>query len=129
MTEALDLIFSALADPTRRAILERLAAGARSVTELSEPFAISGPAITKHLKVLEEAGLIKRSRIAQKRPCELQAEPLRVASDWIESYREHWEQSLDRLDNYLQGLQEKQKSTQQKKDDPHGKSPAVKKRD
>jgi DNA-binding transcriptional ArsR family regulator len=104
--DSLTLIFSALADPTRRAILQRLAHGVQSVGELAEPFHISAPAVTKHLKVLEDAGLIKRSRIAQKRPCELQAAPLQAAANWIETYRQYWEDHLDRLDSYLKRMQE-----------------------
>ena len=101
--------FAALADPTRRAILARLASGEASVTELAEPFEISLPAVTKHLKVLERAGLITRGREAQWRPCRLEAKPLREAADWIEHYRACWEQSLDRLDAYLQQLQAQEK--------------------
>ena len=93
--------FAALADPTRRAILARLASGETSVTELAEPFAMSLPAVTKHLKVLEKAGLISRGRQAQWRPCRLEAQPLREATDWIAQYRQFWEQTLDRLDAYL----------------------------
>jgi len=103
--DPLDRTFAALADPTRRAILARLARGETSVKELARPFAISGPAITKHLKVLERAGLITRSRAAQWRPCQLNAVPLRSAADWIEHYRRFWEESFDRLDEYLQQLQ------------------------
>lgn len=106
MTPAqLDAVFAALADSTRRAILERLAGGEASVKELSEPFAMSAPAITKHLKVLENAGLISRSRDGVWRPCRLQAEPLREAASWVEQYRQFWEESFDRLDEYLQELQ------------------------
>jgi DNA-binding transcriptional ArsR family regulator len=101
--------FSALADPTRRAILARLAAGETSVTELAAPFAMSLPAITKHLKVLERAGLITRSREAQWRPCRLRAKPLKEVAGWVEDYRAFWEQSLERLDDYLQKLQTKEK--------------------
>lgn len=103
--DPLSATFSALADPTRRAILARLAQGETSVKELSEPFDISPPAITKHLKVLESAGLISRGRKAQWRPCTLEAGPLREISDWVEQYRLHWEGSLDRLDTYLQDIQ------------------------
>lgn len=103
--EQLSALFGALADPTRRAILERLASGEASVTELAEPFDMSLPAITKHLKVLERAGLISRGRTAQWRPCRLEASPLREASHWIEQYRQFWEQSFDRLDDYLRELQ------------------------
>jgi DNA-binding transcriptional ArsR family regulator len=103
--DPLDRTFAALADPTRRAILARLARGETSVKELARPFAISGPAITKHLKVLERAGLITRSREAQWRPCQLNAVPLQSAADWIEHYRRFWEESFDRLDEYLEQLQ------------------------
>lgn len=105
---SLNATFSALADPTRRAILTRLATGAASVTELAEPFHISLPAVTKHLKVLERAGLISRGRSAQWRPCQLEAKPLREVSDWVEQYRQHWEQRLDRLEDYLRHLQAKE---------------------
>ena len=101
---SLDATFSALADPTRRAILARLAQGERAVMELSAPFSISAPAITRHLKVLERAGLITRSREAQRRPCRLNAEPLRQAADWVALYRQHWERSFDRLDAYLKTM-------------------------
>ncbi len=106
--EHLNNTFAALADPTRRAILARLALGETSVTELAEPFAMSLPAISKHLKVLERAGLISRGRAAQWRPCRLKAEPLKNAADWIEQYRRFWEGSLDRLSNYLEALQAKE---------------------
>jgi DNA-binding transcriptional ArsR family regulator len=104
-TDHLDATFAALADPTRRAILARLASGEASVTELAAPFAMSLPAVSKHLKVLERAGLITRSREAQWRPCRLDADPLKEVSDWVEEYRHHWEQRLDRLDEYLRELQ------------------------
>jgi DNA-binding transcriptional ArsR family regulator len=107
--DKLSRTFSALADPTRRAILARLASGEASVTELAEPFAISLPAISKHLKVLEHAGLIVRGRKAQWRPCRLQARPLKGASEWLERYRIFWEQSLDRLEGYLKEMQGKEK--------------------
>jgi len=103
--EQLDATFGALADPTRRAILARLSRGETSVKELAQPFDISPPAITKHLKVLERAGLITRSREAQWRPCQLNAAPLRDAAQWIEHYRRFWEESFDRLDDYLRQLQ------------------------
>jgi DNA-binding transcriptional ArsR family regulator len=106
--DRLSTTFAALADPTRRAILARLALGETSVTELAAPFDISTPAVTKHLKVLESAGLITRSRQAQWRPCHLEAAPLREAAGFIEQYRQFWEQSLDRLDSYLQTLQTKE---------------------
>jgi DNA-binding transcriptional ArsR family regulator len=100
----LSTTFAALADPTRRAILARLANGETSVSELAEPFDMSLPAVSKHLKVLERAGLIVRGREAQWRPCRLQADPLKDAARWIEDYRQHWEQKLDRLGAYLQEL-------------------------
>ncbi len=101
--------FAALADPTRRAILARLASGESSVTELAEPFEMSLPAVSKHLKVLERAGLISRSRDAQWRPCQLKAKPLRDVADWVEHYRKFWEESFDRLDEYLLELKKKEK--------------------
>ncbi|HTJ96572.1 MAG TPA: metalloregulator ArsR/SmtB family transcription factor [Rhodocyclaceae bacterium] len=111
-TDQLSATFSALADPTRRAILARLSTGEASVMELAEPFAISAPAVTKHLKVLERAGLISRSRQAQWRPCKLEAKPLQEVSTWIEQYRQMWEQRLDRLDDYLKVLQLKEQDPQ-----------------
>ncbi len=105
----LSTTFAALADPTRRAILARLALGEASVTELAEPFEMSLPAISKHLKVLEHAGLIARGREAQWRPCRLEAARLKEVADWVEHYRQFWEQRLDRLDAYLQELQRKEK--------------------
>jgi DNA-binding transcriptional ArsR family regulator len=108
MTDRLTETFGALADPTRRAILARLVSGEASVTQLAEPFAMSMPAISKHLKVLERAGLIARGREAQWRPCRLQAGPLQDVAGWVEHYRRFWEQSFDRLDNYLQGLQKRE---------------------
>jgi DNA-binding transcriptional ArsR family regulator len=105
----LNSTFAALADPTRRAILARLASGEASVTELAQPFKISLPAISKHLKVLERAGLIARGRKAQWRPCRLEASPLREVADWVEHYRQFWDESFDRLDDYLRELQEKEK--------------------
>ena len=110
LDDTLSLTFAALADPTRRAILARLAAGAATVGELAEPFAISQPAISKHLKVLERAGLIERGVRAQWRPCELSAQPLKIASEWIGGYRQFWEESFDRLDEYLKELQNKPKA-------------------
>ena len=107
--DRLSVTFSALADPTRRAILARLASGAASVGELAEPFAMSLPAVSKHLKVLEHAGLISRGREAQWRPCQLEAGPLKDAADWLEHYRRFWEQSFDRLGDYLDELQGKEK--------------------
>ena len=105
MSDRLTNTFAALADPTRRAILARLAAGDASVKDLAEPFAMTPPAITKHLKVLERSGLIARSREAQKRPCHLKPKPLKEAVDWLERYRQLWEDRLDRLDAYLREVQ------------------------
>src|SRR3954451_24754833 len=107
--------FAALADPTRRSILARLASGETSVTELAKPFDISLPGISKHLKVLERAGLITRGRNAQWRPCRLKAAPLKDVADWVEHYRRFWEQSFDRLDDYLKELQRKEKKRGHKK--------------
>jgi DNA-binding transcriptional ArsR family regulator len=104
-TDHLSSTFAALADPTRRAILARLALGETSVSELAEPFAMSLPAVSKHLKVLERAGLITRGRDAQMRPCKIEAKALKEADDWLEEYRRLWEQRLDRLDDYLRTLQ------------------------
>lgn len=106
--DPLTQVFAALADPTRRAILARLANGEASVNELAAPFNISLPAISKHLKVLEKAGLIERTRTAQWRPCRLQAAPLKTAADWIAHYKQYWEDSFDRLDLYLKDLQSKE---------------------
>ena len=103
--DALSATFAALADPTRRAILARLSSGEASVTELAEPFEMSMPAVSKHLKVLERAGLVARGRDAQWRPCRLDAGPLKDAAEWIDHYRDFWEQSFDRLDRYLRELQ------------------------
>ena len=114
--DPLSTTFAALADPTRRAILARLSAGETSVTELARPFEMTLPAISKHLKVLERAGLIQRSREAQWRPCRLQAGPLKNASDWIAQYRQFWEERLDRLDVYLQELQAQERQAQEKSD-------------
>ena len=114
-SDALSRTFSALADPTRRAILARLASGELSVTELAAPFEMSAPAVTKHLKVLEKAGLISRSRQAQWRPCRLEAAPLQKAADFMEQYRRFWEQRFDRLDAYLQQLQVQEKKNGRKK--------------
>jgi DNA-binding transcriptional ArsR family regulator len=104
-SEQLDATFFALADPTRRAILARLSQGESTVMALAAPFAISLPAVSKHLKVLEHAGLIERGREAQWRPCRLRSEPLKEASAWIDHYRRFWEESFDRLDDYLRELQ------------------------
>ena len=107
--DPLSLTFSALADPTRRQILARLADGALSVTELAEPFKMTMPAVSKHLKVLERAGLVVRGREAQLRPARLQAEPLREVADWVEDYRRIWEESLGKLDAYLKTMQSGEK--------------------
>jgi DNA-binding transcriptional ArsR family regulator len=107
--DQLSLTFAALADPTRRAILARLVSGERSVTELAAPFDMSLPAVSKHLRVLERAGLIARGREAQWRPCRLEAGPLKEVADWTERYREIWEKRFDRLEIYLQELQAKEK--------------------
>jgi DNA-binding transcriptional ArsR family regulator len=107
--DPLSATFSALADPTRRAILARLTEGEVTVTELAEPFEISLPAVSRHLKVLERAGLIVRGRDAQWRPCRLDPRPLELLDAWLDEYRQFWEQSLDRLDDYLHQLQKKEK--------------------
>ncbi len=107
--DRLSATFAALADPTRRAILSKLASGQVSVNELAAPFSMSLPAVSKHLKVLERAGLITRARQAQRRPCKLKAKPLKEASAWMEHYRRFWEESFDRLDDYLKELQKKEK--------------------
>jgi DNA-binding transcriptional ArsR family regulator len=107
-SDHLSQIFAALADPTRRAILARLAQGEATVKELAEPFAISAPAITKHLKVLQQAGLISQGRQAQWRPCRIEAAPLKNAAEWLESYRQIWEVNYQRLDAYLVELQAKE---------------------
>ena len=105
-SDRLDIAFAALADPTRRAIIARLARGEASVTELAEPFAMSQPAISKHLKVLERAGLVSRRRDAQRRPCRLQAGALRDATEWLDGYRRFWAESYERLDELLVELQD-----------------------
>ena len=107
-TDLLDRTFAALADPTRRAILTRLATGRATVTELAEPFEMSLPAVSKHLKVLERAGLISRGREAQWRPCRLEPTPLKDVADWVEEYRGLWEARLGRLDDYLRDIQGKE---------------------
>jgi len=117
-SDYLSITFGALADPTRRAILSRLAAGEFSVNELAAPFKMSLPAISKHLKVLERSGLISRSREAQWRPCRLKAKPMKEAVDWLQEYRRFWEESFDRLDDYLHKLQAKEKNLTKGKD--HG---------
>ncbi len=114
-TDRLSATFAALADPTRRAILARLALGETSVTELAEPFRMSLPAVSKHLKVLERAGLIARGREAQWRPCRLQPGALRDIDEWLEGYRRLWSDRLDRLDAYLQRLQAKERKRGRKK--------------
>jgi DNA-binding transcriptional ArsR family regulator len=108
-SDRLSATFAALADPTRRAILQRLARGPVTVSDLAQPFDISLPGISKHLKVLEKAGLISRGRDAQWRPCKLEAAPLKQAAQWMDAYRAFWEQSLDRLEIYLQELQSREK--------------------
>jgi DNA-binding transcriptional ArsR family regulator len=107
--EALDARFAALADPTRRAILKRLAKGEATVTQLAKPFPVSQPAITKHLKVLERAGLISRSRDAQRRPCRLRPEAIKDVADWTETYRKFWEERYDKLDGYLEQMKRKER--------------------
>ena len=114
--DRLSATFAALADPTRRAILARLASGEKSVNELAEPFEMSLPAVSKHLKVLESAGLITRSREAQWRPCRLEAGPLEDISNWVIRYRKFWEESFDRLDAYLREIQAKEKDKKGKSD-------------
>jgi DNA-binding transcriptional ArsR family regulator len=129
MLDTISNTFSALADPTRRAILARLALGESSVTDLAAPFEMSMPAVSKHLRVLERAGLVERSRDAQFRPCRLRADPLQQAAGWLEQYRRFWEESFDRLDDYLQQLQSEQKNqsgpapTKHKKEKPNAKRP------
>jgi DNA-binding transcriptional ArsR family regulator len=113
--ERLSTTFSALADPTRRAILARLASGDATVLELAKPFDISLPAISKHLKVLEQAGLISRGRDAQRRPCRIEAAPLKEAYRWMERYRRFWEESFDRLDDYLHEMKRKEKQHARRK--------------
>ena len=115
MTDRLSATFAALADPTRRAILARLALGETSVTELAKPFDMSAPAVSKHLKVLERAGLIARGREAQRRPCRLAAEPLREVLEWVSDYRQFWDQRLDRLGAYLEKGPEKGKKRARKR--------------
>ncbi|AXI04219.1 ArsR/SmtB family transcription factor [Aquirhabdus parva] len=115
-TDSLSTTFAALADPTRRAILAQLALGEATVAELTKPFSISAPAVTKHLKVLQRAKLITQGRHAQWRPCQLNATPLREVADFIEQYRQYWEQSLDRLEAYLKILQTEEMQSAEKKD-------------
>ena len=114
-TDHLSVTFAALADPTRRAILSRLASGEKTVNELAEPFEMSLPAVSRHLKVLEQAGLIARGRDAQWRPARLEAKPLKGVADWVDRYRVHWEQRLGRLDAYLQKLQREERIRDRKK--------------
>jgi DNA-binding transcriptional ArsR family regulator len=114
-SDQLSTIFAALADPTRRAILARLAQGEASVKQLAEPFAISPPAVTKHLKVLQRAGLITQGRQAQWRPCRLAAAPLKDIADWLEDYRRFWDESFERLDDYLIELQAKEQKRDREK--------------
>jgi DNA-binding transcriptional ArsR family regulator len=114
-TDRLSATFAALADPTRRAILARLVTGATSVTELAKPFEMTLPAVSKHLKVLERAGLIVRSRDAQLRPCRIEPNALKPVDDWLEDYRRLWEERLDRLDDYLKKLQATEKKRVRKK--------------
>jgi DNA-binding transcriptional ArsR family regulator len=124
-TDPISTTFGALADPTRRAILSRLASGEASVTELAAPFEMTLPAVSKHLKVLERAGLIARGREAQWRPCRLEAAPLKDVADWVEHYRQNWEESFDRLDTYLRELQAKEKKYSRKitkKEDKNGRT-------
>jgi|SRR5579864_2822205 len=114
-TDRLSATFSALADPTRRAILARLALGETNVSDLAKPFKISGPAVSRHLKVLEQAGLIVRGREAQWRPCRIEATALKPVDDWLSEYRRLWEERLDRLDDYLKILQAKEGARERKK--------------
>ena len=114
-SQRLDATFAAVADPTRRAILARLASGEASVMELAKPFAMTQPAISKHLKVLERAGLISRGRDAQRRPCRLEAKPLANASEWLEGYRRFWEESFERLDELLDELKAREKKREKTK--------------
>jgi DNA-binding transcriptional ArsR family regulator len=125
MSDRLSETFAALADPTRRAILARLALGEASVTELAAPFTMSMPAISKHLKVLERVGLITRGREAQWRPCRLQAGPLEDVAGWVEHYRQFWEQSFDRLNDYLRELKKRESKALEptKKEKHHGRKP------
>jgi DNA-binding transcriptional ArsR family regulator len=122
-SDPLSVTFSALADPTRRAILARLALGETSVTELAEPFSMSLPAISKHLKVLEHAGLIARGREAQWRPCRITPIALKDVDGWLDKYRRFWDESFDRLDDYLQELQAQEKREQESKNKRKSKSP------
>ena len=122
MTDRLSATFAALADPTRRAIIARLAMGETTVSELARPFDMSGPAISKHLKVLENAGLISRSREAQWRPCRIEPKALKSVDDWLERYRQFWEERLDRLEDYLNSLQAQAASPRTKAKAPRRKT-------
>src|SRR5919106_6010220 len=122
MTDRLSATFAALADPTRRAIIARLALGETTVSELAKPFDMSGPAISKHLKVLENAGLISRSREAQWRPCRIEPKALKSVDDWLERYRQFWEERLDRLEDYLNTLQAETQSAKPATTAPAGKT-------
>ena len=119
LPDLLDATFAALADPTRRAILARLASGQATVTELAAPFDMSQPAVSKHLKVLERAGLVSRSRDAQRRPCRLEARPLKGATDWLENYRSYWEESYQRLDTLLDELKANEASRGERRPGGH----------
>lgn len=119
-SDPLSLTFAALADPTRRAILARLASGETTVTDLAAPFDMSLPAVTKHLKVLERAGLITRGRDAQWRPCRLEAGPLKNISDWVEHYRQFWERSFERLDAYLKVMRKQEQDKLKGRGKSHG---------
>jgi len=121
-SERLDQIFAALSDPTRRAILARLAIGEATVMELAEPFAMSQPAISKHLKVLERAGLISRGRVAQQRPCRLEAAPMGDASEWLDGYRRFWEASYERLDALLEEMKLERRAGAARKEKPRNRS-------
>jgi DNA-binding transcriptional ArsR family regulator len=119
-SDHLSTTFAALADPTRRAILARLAQGEATVTELAEPFALSLPTVSKHLKVLQHAGLVSQGRKAQWRPCRLEAAPLHAVANWMEGYRQFWDESFDRLDDYLQELQEQAQGQEPGKENTRG---------
>jgi len=121
-SERLDQTFAALSDPTRRAILARLAIGEATVMELAEPFAMSQPAISKHLKVLERAGLISRGRVAQRRPCRLEAAPMGDASEWLDGYRRFWEASYERLDALLEEMKLERRAGAARKEKPRNRS-------
>jgi DNA-binding transcriptional ArsR family regulator len=128
MTDQLSTTFAALADPTRRAILARLVTGETSVKDLAQPFDMSLPAVSKHLKVLERAGLIARGREAQWRPCRIEAKPLKQASDWISHYEQFWTESFDRLDDYLKKLKQNDSRKSSKKRKSHGATTHTKKK-